>query len=54
MMRSSSIVNDMKIFFKYPITGVGDGLQGYWYNENLPIIYLASTEVQDLASGKMA
>lgn len=52
MMRSSSIVNDMKIFFKYPITGVGDGLQGYWYNENLPIIYLASTEVQDLASGK--
>lgn len=52
MMRSSSIVNDMKIFFKYPITGVGDGLQGYWYNENLPIMYLASTEVQDLASGK--
>lgn len=52
MMRSSSIVNDMKIFFKYPITGVGDGLQGYWYNENLPIIYLASTEVQELTSGK--
>ena len=52
MMRSSSIVNDMKIFFKYPITGVGDGLQGYWYNENLPMIYIASSEVQDLVSGK--
>ena len=52
MMRSSSIVNDMKLFFKYPITGVGDGLQGYWYNENLPVIYLASIEVQDLVSGK--
>lgn len=52
MMRSSSIVNDMKIFFKFPITGVGDGLQGYWYNENLPIIYLASSEVQDVVSGK--
>lgn len=52
MMRSSSIVNDMKIFFKFPITGVGDGLQGYWYDENLPMIYLASSEVQDVVSGK--
>lgn len=52
MMRSSSIVNDMKIFFKFPITGVGDGLQGYWYNENLPMIYIVSSEVQDLVSGK--
>lgn len=52
MMRSSSIVNDMKIFFKYPLTGVGDGLQGYWYNENLPMIYLASPEVDNLVRGK--
>lgn len=52
MMRSSSIVNDMRIFFKYPLTGVGDGLQGYWYNENLPMIYLASSEVDDVVRGK--
>lgn len=52
MMRSSSIINDMKIFFEYPLTGVGDGLQGYWYNENLPIVYLASPEVSDLVHGK--
>lgn len=52
LMRSSTVVNDMKIFFKYPITGVGDGLQGYWYNKNLPAIYLVSSEVQDLVSGK--
>lgn len=52
VMRSSTVVNDMKIFFKFPITGVGDGLQGYWYNEHLPIIYLTSSEVQDVVSGK--
>lgn len=52
MMRSSTIINDMRIFFKFPITGVGDGLQGYWYNEHLPIIYLASSEIQDIVSGK--
>ena len=51
IMRSSTIINDMKIFFDNPITGIGNGLQGYFYNENMPYWALASTEVRTVMSG---
>lgn len=52
MMRSSSIINDMKIFFDNPITGVGNGIQGYFFNANCPNWVKVSTEVQLWLSGK--
>lgn len=52
MMRSSSIINDMKIFFANPITGVGNGIQGYFFNDNCPNWAKASSEVQSWLSGK--
>lgn len=51
IMRSSTIVNDMKIFFANPLTGVGNGLQGYFYEENLPDWAYVSFEVQNLLQG---
>lgn len=50
-MRSSTIINDMKIFFLFPFTGIGNGLQGYMYAENLPSWVLQSGEVQKLLNG---
>lgn len=34
--RVSTVCNDMKIFASYPITGVGNGCQGYFYKNNIP------------------
>ena len=51
IMRSSTIINDMKIFFDNPVTGIGNGLQGYFYNENMPRWTLVSGEVRALMSG---
>lgn len=53
MMRSSTIINDMRIFMNFPLLGVGDGLQGYFYNENLPKEFLVSPEVEDVFRGKL-
>ncbi len=50
-MRSSTIINDMKIFFSYPFTGIGNGLQGYLYNSNMPEWVRRSSEVQNIISG---
>lgn len=50
-MRSSTIINDMKIFFSFPLTGIGNGLQGYMYAENLPNWVMRSEEVQKILSG---
>lgn len=35
-IRMSTVVNDLKIVSDYPLTGVGDGNQGYFYFENMP------------------
>lgn len=51
-MRSSTIINDMKIFFSLPFTGIGDGLQGYMYNQNMPAWVFASPEVQAVLLGR--
>lgn len=53
MMRSSTVINDMRIFMNFPLLGVGDGLQGYFYNENLPKEFLVSPEIEDVYRGKL-
>ena len=50
-MRASTVINDMKIFYDYPLTGVGDGNQGYYYAQNIPAWVLPSSEVQNLLHG---
>ena len=47
-MRASTVINDLKVFADFPITGVGDGNQGFFYAENQPSWTLASKEVYDL------
>ena len=49
-MRASTVINDMKVFFDYPLTGVGNGNQGFFYAQNQPTWTLISDEVNDLIS----
>ena len=51
MTRSSTIINDMKIFFEFPFLGVGNGIQGYFYNANMPDWVKVSYEVKEWMSG---
>lgn len=51
MARESTVINDMKIFLSYPLTGVGDGIQGMLYNQNIPEWTKNSIEVQDMMAG---
>lgn len=44
--RVSTVCNDMKIFLTYPITGIGNGCQGYFYNSNIPAWTRFAEEVQ--------
>lgn len=53
-MRVSTIINDVKIFMEYPLTGVGDGMQAFFYNENTPAWCVQSEEVQNILEGNMA
>lgn len=46
--RASTIINDMNIFVDFPITGVGNGNQGFFYNENVPFWMDCSKEVKYL------
>lgn len=50
-MRASTIINDIEIFYDYPFTGVGNGNQGFFYNQNVPNWVKASEEVQNILSG---
>lgn len=43
----------MKILGNYPITGVGDGIQGYFYNKNIPNSFLISPEVSKIYKGEV-
>ena len=53
--RNSTIINDLEIFKDYPLFGVGDGNQGYFYSQNIPswVISSGSTEVLDALSGSI-
>lgn len=47
-MRASTIINDMKIFYDYPFTGVGNGNQGFFYRKNMAFWVQSSEEVQNI------
>ncbi len=51
--RNSTIINDWSILTEYPVFGVGDGNQGFFYERNLPtwIAMSTSTEVVDALHG---
>lgn len=49
-MRASTIINDMKVFASHIVVGVGDGCQGFWYEENVPAWCKQSDEVADVIS----
>lgn len=52
LTRMSTVINDLKIFGKYPVFGIGNGMQGYFYNEHLESEYFYSQEVLNLYNGK--
>lgn len=52
--RVSTIINDVKIFAEYPLTGVGDGMQAFFYKENTPVWCAQADEVQEILEGKIA
>lgn len=53
LYRTSTIINDIEVFKKYPILGIGNGNQGFYYNENIKSNYFISQEVQNAYSGKV-
>lgn len=52
-MRMSTVINDMKIFYSYPLTGIGNGNQGFFYTQNIPSWVRPSEEVQHVLSGEV-
>ena len=48
--RTSTLINDIEIFKDYPIFGVGDGNQGFFYAQNLPSWILASGSTEALSA----
>lgn len=46
--RTSTIINDMHIFMDLPITGVGNGNQGFYYNEYVPSWMDCAKEVEGM------
>lgn len=51
VFRESTVKNNIKVFFKYPILGIGNGLQGYYYTENLDTYAYKSEEVRNVLKG---
>ena len=49
--RYSTVINDIKIFFRYPLLGCGNGIQGFFYNENCPDWAYFSYETQNSLNG---
>lgn len=52
--RTSTVTNDLKIFFDYPLLGVGEGNQGYFYKDNLDasVLNSNSSEVWSALNGE--
>lgn len=44
--RASTVINDLKIIADNPLTGVGNGNQGFFYEKNIPSWVINSAEVQ--------
>lgn len=55
MFRSSTLINDIKIIFKFPIMGIGNGMQGFYYNQNMPEWFIASNDksIQGALNGEL-
>lgn len=52
--RYSTIWNDILIFIKYPLFGIGDGNQGYYYSKHVIGTWMANnSETQDAIKGKL-
>lgn len=51
--RESTVKNNIKVFKKYPLIGIGNGLQGYYYEENLEPYAYESYEVVNVLSGSV-
>ena len=49
----SSVFNDFKVFAKFPVFGSGDGMQGYFYTDNIINTFFSNNvEVQSLMNGQ--
>ena len=49
----SSVFNDFKVFAKFPVFGSGDGMQGYFYMDNvINTFFSRNVEVQSLMNGQ--
>lgn len=48
--RTSTVINDIEILKDYPIFGVGDGNQGFFYAQNLPSWVLSSGSLEALSA----
>lgn len=48
--RTSTVINDIEILKEYPIFGVGDGNQGFFYAQNLPSWVLSSGSIEALSA----
>lgn len=55
MFRSSTLINDIKVFFDLPILGSGNGMQGFFYNENMPdwILFSKDKSIQGALNGEL-
>ena len=51
--RESTVKNNIEVFKKYPIVGIGNGLQGYYYEEHLEPYAYESYEVQNVLNGRV-
>lgn len=52
-VRASTVVNDVKVFLDYPLTGIGNGLQGYEFAKNAPDWIMHNSMTQDMLIGSM-
>lgn len=50
--RWTTTVNDLAIFREYPLLGVGDGNQGFFYNKNIGTSFSANTKTQEFLRGE--
>jgi hypothetical protein len=53
VIRASTVVNDVKVFLDYPITGIGNGLQGYEFANNAPTWIRYNSMTQEMLIGSM-
>lgn len=52
-VRASTVANNIKVFEEFPFTGIGDGLQGYRFNQNAPDWVRENIYTQEMLSGEM-